>query len=192
MNEEMKKLQRQLERATARGVDGESELDPQTARLRDAWTALGRLLEAATADAPSLDRWAQRPPFRPRRWLVPATAALAASLLVAALAAWMWRAGNMPEKPGTAPPAATFATVKSPARQQTAETVAQRSAQVQNPRQPEPADAPAWDDALDERLAQVGQQVVRFQQDWTSQVAARAVLQYELDQVRADLTENNL
>ena len=47
MNDAMKALERQLELATARDGARETDLDPETARLRDAWTTFGRLLEAA-------------------------------------------------------------------------------------------------------------------------------------------------
>ena len=47
MNEDTKKLEEQLERATAEGGRMDDSLDAETAALREGWLALDRLIETA-------------------------------------------------------------------------------------------------------------------------------------------------
>ncbi len=118
MNAEWKELQRQLEKATAPGDVQPGQLDPETARFREAWTAFGRLLETAQPrQAPPLARLKQRPPSRSRHRLLAVAVALAASLLLCAAATWIWRATVGPARPGMAPHQTAEQAPKAPSRQ---------------------------------------------------------------------------
>ncbi len=85
MNDESKRLQEILERATASGDQMPADLDAETSSLREGWLALGKLLEdAQVASGQSLDRWQVTLRPAPQRWRLAVVAAVAASLLVAA------------------------------------------------------------------------------------------------------------
>lgn len=193
MSDKSPELMRKMEQATARAGAPQSELDAETAQLRDAWTALGRLLEtAAPLQGPPFGRWSRRPPSRRRYWLLTVAVALAASLLVGAVATWMWRAAGSSGRSGTTPQTAQ-SDVKVALPQKVVKTPVRRPIQAPSQQQAAPSESePKWDDSLDEQLAQVGRQVISVQQDWTSHAVARAVIQYELEQVQEDLGGNNL
>jgi len=175
-DDDLKNMQRSLERATAAKDAPQVGLDSQTASLREAWLAFGRLLEAAqpSTELP-LDRWKTTPPpARNRRWILPAAAVLAASLLVGVVAVWMLRATNQPQGAGPAP-----------------EQMVATSNHVAAPMREQPAAAPAvegseWDDSLDEQLAQAGRQVAYAQQDQFPGADTFGLVQYQIEQVRAE------
>jgi hypothetical protein len=183
MNDALNELQRQLEQATARDGAQQAPSDPETAALREAWTALGRLLAAAQpAEQTLLDRW-KRPPSRPpRRWFRSPAVGLAVSLAVCAVAAWAWWGCGVPRPAKT--PAQHAARSASPPLA-SPKVVAQRPAQSS-------INEPQWDDTLDEQFARLGQRVIRVEQDWTSQAVAHAVKQYEREQVRQDVSGDRL
>ena len=188
MNDPLKKLEQQLERATARGRCDDGELDPETAQLREAWTALDRLLTAVEPDSQSaLGRWSRPPTSRPRRrFLLPAVA-LAASLVVGAAATWMWWGAGLPG--GDAPQTARSDAGRA-APEPTVVTKAPANAVAPAASAHDPN--PKWDDPLDEQLARLGQEVIRVEQDWGSQAVAHAVNQYQWDQARQDLSGSSL
>jgi len=182
MNDAMKALERQLELATAREGGREAELDPETARLRDAWTQFGRLLETALPpQEPGFEARPARPASRSRRRLVTAVVAVAASLLVGVAATWMWWAARPVGQPVASSQQAVESIAEAPAQGPAAQPGGLAS-----------ASGPQWDDSFDEQLAQLGQQMIRVEQDWASQAVASAVMQYQLEQVRQDVTGNNL
>jgi hypothetical protein len=157
-------------------------LDPETAKLRQAWTALGRLIEAAQPTGHALlDQWKQPPAARPQRSRRLPIVALAVSLAACAVALWAWRGAESP-RPARAPSqqAATVdraapTTPKVVARTAAASTV-----------------EPQWDDTLDEQFSRLGQRLIRVEQDWTSQAVANAVRQYEWEQVRQSVSGDRL
>ena len=182
MSEDLENMQRSLERATAAKDAPQAGLDPQTASLREAWLTFGQLLEAAQpATELPLDRWQTTPPrARKRRWLLPVAAVLAASLLVGVVATWMLRAANQPQSPGPAP-----------------EEMVATSNHVASPTREQPTAAPAvnglqWDDSLDEQLAQAGRQVAYAQQDQFPGADAFGLMQYRIEQVRAEVQADKL
>ena len=182
MSADRENMQRSLERATAAKDAPQADLDPQTASLREAWLAFGQLLEAAQpATELPLGRWMTTPPpARRRRWLLPVAAVLAASLLIGVVTTWMLRAANQPQSPGPAP-----------------EEIVSTSNHVAAPTREQPAAVPAgngsqWDDSLDEQLAQAGQQVAYAQQDQFSGADAFGLVQYRIEQVRAEVQADKL
>ncbi len=92
MSEELEKLQRLLERATAAEDAPQNEPDPEAASLREAWIAFGRLLEAAQPPAETSLGSRPVPPKRSYRRSWPSAGLLAASLLICAGAMWMLQA----------------------------------------------------------------------------------------------------
>jgi len=181
VSDDLERMQRSLERATAAKDAPQADLDPQTASLREAWLTFGQLLEAAQpATELPLDRWMTTPPARKRRWLLPVAAVLAASLLIGVVTTWMLRATNRPQGPGPAP-------------EQTVAT----SNHVAAPTPEQPTAAPAvngsqWDDSLDEQLAQAGRQVAYAQQDQFPGADAFGLVQYRIEQVRAEVQADKL
>ena len=182
MSEDLKKMQRSLERATAAKDAPQADLDPQTASLREAWLSFGQLLEAAQpATELPLEHWTiTPPPAQKRRWILPVAAVLAASLLIGVVTTWMLRTANQPQSPGPAP-------------EQTVST----SNHIASPTREQPTAVPAvngsqWDDSLDEQLAQAGQQVAYAQQDQFPGADAFGLMQYRIEQVCAEVQADNL
>lgn len=143
MNAESQRLLQQLEQATAAGNVPLPEMDAETAALRQGWLRLTQLLEAAAADEDPKVILA-RPPFSPtspRRKSL-AIAALAASALLLVVAGWMSRNELAPR-----------GAVEQVAQDQPLVPPRERAAHGKSPG-PQTADELAWDDTLDERLAQ--------------------------------------
>jgi hypothetical protein len=181
VSEELEKLERLLERATAAGNAPEKNPDPETASLREAWIAFGRLLEAAK---PSAETWLGsrplRPPQRSYRRFWPAAGLLAASLLICAVAMWRLQATSRPENasPSPAPIASTGVTHSAPATKEQKPTAS--------------ATGPQWDDSFDEQVAQFGRQVIDVQQSsyaWTDNGGA---VQSKIEQIQKDFQDNSL
>ena len=192
MSEEMSKLERTLQRvtalpqATAAPSAPQPEADPHEAALRQTWLSFGRLLEAAEAAAP-----AQRPltlpnyprtvsgPTGRRRWLLATiSVVVAASLLLAAVAAMRWnRAGQQPI--AVAPPHKTIPApaVVVPSR---ASVAHQPSAQ---------AKTSVWDDTIDTQIGQVGRQIALVEHDWRAQADIVDMVQYRLKSVEQEVGE---
>lgn len=201
MNEELKELQRRIELATTAGDLPEDALDMKTRSLREGWLALGRLLEEddAFATEPMPEFW-KMPPAAPqrrfsRRALV---TALAVSLLACSVAAWAWRERQPAKSPSPTPeqtaeivpravePRPTPVPVIAPPTQ-LREAVAEKK-----PSLPANANEPQWDDSLDDQITQVGQEVVRYQQDWLVQAAGLTAIQQGLEKAQEDTNGNSL
>ncbi len=189
MSEDLDKLQRLLEQATAAEGASEDDLNPQTGSLREAWIEFGRLLEAAqpaTYYSPlplgerAGVRAVPRHVARRRRRLLSAAALLAASLFIGVLTAWTLRETEQSMNP-------------SPAQQQTAATKAGDATLVQQNHTAAPtANGPQWDDSLDEQIAQVGRQVIYAQQDLYAGADACGLVQYQMERIQRDLEGNEL
>jgi len=182
MNDELRKLERQLEQATAGRDSPKAALDSQAASLREAWLAFGQLLEAATSTpsaSPGAMPWA--PPRVHRRWLLPAALALAASLLVALTVAWGVRGHGPPAGPGGA-----------------AKELASSGGKEATPA-PEPTGPAllpdvelAWDDTLDSEIASAGRAVVSVRHDWLGRADGSSAVRYGLRQLDEDLRDSPL
>ena len=69
MNDETRKLEEMLERATAPGDQMPGDLDAETSSLREGWLALSKLLEDAQVGSEQpLNRWQVTLRPSPRRW----------------------------------------------------------------------------------------------------------------------------
>lgn len=145
MNDELKKLQHDLELATAADCPPDVPLDPQTASLREGWLLLDQLLQAAYP-----------PPQRPLKIRpvahgstpagggVAVVAVLAAALLVGVTLAWSLTGSGRAHRLASPHPGRT-----DPGQTEHELAVAD----------------PTWDDPLDRQLAEVGRQIVYLQQD---------------------------
>ena len=190
MNDDLRKLERQLEQATAGRDAPRAALDPQTASLREAWLAFGQLLEAATstpAASPGAMSWT--PPREHRRWLVPAALALAASLLVGLTVAWGVRGHGPFARPG----GAAIEVASNGGKEATPDPEA-------TPPAVSPADSPAdspaaelaWDDTLDSEIASAGRAVVSVRHDWLGLAEGSSAVRYGLRRLEEDLRDSPL
>ena len=168
MNDELSRLQRQMEEATAADCGPDCPHDTETASLRQGWLAFGELLEAAQpmADEPLQLRPMPRRTARSRR-LAAGIAAVAASVVVAVTLAWSLLGPKQPADPSTPAGGA----------------VASGAAQT---------DELDWDDSLDQQIVQAGQQMVRIQQDWYRPDDAFGSVHDGLEQMEKDIDDNLL
>ena len=203
MSEETKKLEEQLEKATAPGDTIDASLDAETTSLREGWLALGQLIEAAQptsarpplAGPPELQYPAQPAPTPRRKLAGPKTlaalAALAASLLVAALLTWSFVGGlfvNGPQdqqivqdQQNEAPAPATIEKVPAPVLVQDEQKSSDSA-----------GDDLDWDAPLDGEIAAAGQEMLRIQSDWYASDDTSSAIYYRMQQMRQDLNDNTL
>ena len=199
MSEDLERLQRLLEQATAAEGTSADDRDPETVSLREAWIGFGRLLEAAQSPVGAavqlphqLDRLSPLPlgegqgvramprRLRVHRWLISAAALVAASLLIAILAVRGPRATDRAKSP-------------SPAVPQTAAINAAGATLVHQEREAvKTAAEPQWDDSLDEQIAQVGRRMVYAQQEAYAGPDAYEPVRYGIEQMQQDLEGNGL
>ncbi|HUT89086.1 MAG TPA: hypothetical protein VMY37_06305 [Thermoguttaceae bacterium] len=185
MSDELDRLQRQLERATASECSTDGSLDAETASLREGWVALGELLEAAE---PSREQPLElREPLKPGRRTgrkVAGIVALAASLLVGVTLAGKWIRANRPGRPATRSDASLAEIVQADGEQFNPDAGQLETASL--------ADWVDWDDPLDQQIASVAQEVVRIQQDWDQVDGAFGPLYSGLEEMAEELDESPL
>jgi len=191
MNEETRRLQELLERATAPGNQMSDDLDAETSSLREGWLALSKLLEdARVAPDQPLDRWqVTLRPAAQRRWFAVA-AALAASLLIAAGLTLAYRllersdimAPSAPRLAQDGRPLAEPLAVAPEAVAKTTNADARSSV----------ADGLTWDDPLDDEITAVAQAAAWVQQDWYAQTGGLGAIERGLDQIQKDIEDGTL
>jgi len=185
MHDELSQLERRLEQATSRGPVPEPPLDPEAASLREGWRVLAGLLAAADAVAPGPTPLPATPPCAKRRlWVALAVAALAASLLVGAVVAWKVVGDKTPDR--------NIAKVLPPAKTQKQKTQPAATAKQQNPTPAAPVAVPAWDDSLDESIAQARQELIRVQQDWHAIGGASLPVSTRLEEIEQELNKSTI
>ncbi len=189
---ETQELQRSLEWATASTAAPESGMDPQTAALREAWTARGRLLE--TAETPMDPLLIRRPDPRlaARRWL-PVGAGLAAAL-VAIVCATVWIA-LAARRADTSPPESQVVVQPSRLQSGAGETPApQDVANLKSGPSGSTSASPeaAWDDTVDDEIAQVGKNLIGVQQDWHACAGALDLVWCQLERIQAEVETGQL
>lgn len=193
MSDDTKKLEEQLEKATAPGDTLDAVLDAETTSLREGWLALDRLIEAAqpsSARRPELQFPAQPQPSKNGKHAaakkLAALATLAASLLVAALLTWSFVAGRQDQKivkdqPNEAQSPATVEKVPAPVLVQDEQTSGDSSGEDLD-----------WDASLDGEIAAAGQEMLRIQSDWYASDDTSSAIYYRMQQMRQDLGDNTL
>ncbi len=199
MSNELDKLQRALEQATAEGDRPVAGLDPQTAELRKAWMAFGQLLETAgPAGGESLAWLAMPPSARRHRGLVATLGTLAVALLIGVGTTWMWRtAFRWASSRSPLPPAVAAMTKGSPIavvpKVAAAPAVARRSAATGKVQPAGPTTSKAsWDDPLDAQFAEVGQDVVRVQEAWSAGPRSLDMVWYAVEQAQQEVEKGSL
>jgi hypothetical protein len=175
MSDETERWQRQLEQATSRPTAPAGTWDAETEQLREGWTVLGRLLEAADAD---FDEQALlvcvQGRRRPHQWYWLGATALATSLLLAVSAAWLWsRSVGQPGAPAV-PEVAGSPTGASPQKSATTADTAD-------------AKYLGWDDAWDEQLAQVDQTLVALHSWSDPSDASFLIVDQQLQQISQEM-----
>ena len=173
--EDTKKIEEQLEKATASGDTLDAALDAETTSLREGWLALGQLIEAAqppSARSAQLQYPTQAAPLQRRKLLGRKTlttlAVLAASLVVAAI-------------------------VTRSFVEDQADAVKDRPQITQVERSTTDTDGIlAWDSSLDTEIAAAGQEMLRIQADSYASDDTSSALYYRIQQMQQDLSNNTL
>lgn len=203
MNDETKRLQEMLERATAPGDELPEDLDAQTAALRESWLALSKLLtDAQSATSEPWEDWLVTPRptrhWRPVRWAI----AVAASLLIAAGLAVAYRLQNGGD--GVRPNPPTIARdIHAPATvvEQTPATVVEAlpatavapAAEIRPDTQlAAGSDEFEWDDTLDDQITTLAQATALVHEDWYAQAGKLNALGQALDEVKKDIEDGTL
>jgi len=185
VSDELDRLQRQLERATASECSTDGSLEAETASLREGWLALGELLEAAE---PSREQPLKLPePLKPGRLTrrnVAGIVALAASLLVGVTLAGKWIRANRPGGPATRPDASLAEIVQADGEQFNPDAGQLETESL--------ADWDEWEDPLDEQIASVAYELVRIQQDWDQVDGAFGPLYFGLEEMAEELEQSPL
>jgi hypothetical protein len=180
--------QRALEQATATGDLPAERLDAETASLREAWLALGEILEAAQPpnsvsplaleEGPGVRVVAPRTRLRWSRLL--AAGALAAALLLAVAAIWTL-GSSRPQDNSDKVPKPMVANNHQGARSPGA--IAKGGAT---------ADLPRWDDSFDEQYEQLSWQMLCAQENQVFRTDAFGRAQYRLEQLRETIQADSL
>jgi hypothetical protein len=184
MKNNLGKMQRLLEEATAAGDAPADKLDPETAPLREAWLAFGEMIEAAQPPSVNYPLPLEEGPgvrtvhSHSRRRLL--AAGLAASLLAGLVTVWMLYGPNRQENP--APTTETMAATDRPVA----------SSVHENAKSEATADEPQWDDKLDEQFAQVGWQMTCVRQNQTFRTDAFGLVQYRVEQFSKAIQADSL
>ena len=180
MSNELKKLQQQLERATAAECPSDAAQDAETASLREGWVALGQLLEAAHSGFAEPLRLAEPPERASRiRFRLAMAAAAAASLLVGVTLAWKLSGNGEPS--GLSRPSQAIAV-----------NVERSVAGPEQARRVPTSNGLEWDDSLDQQIALAAQEVVRIQQDWNHLGDAFSTVHRGLEEMEEDLDQSPL
>jgi hypothetical protein len=199
MIDDLDKLQRMLEQATAADDPPEDEMDPQTARLREAWTAFGGLLRGGpTAAEESLD-WLVTPPVaRPKRQLATRLAAVAAALAIGICVVWIlpavFRSDTAParQKAAVATAARGAAGVNAP-KVAKAPIAAKAIAAVGKKKAVVPAaSATQWDDPIDSQFVEVAQDVLQVRENWSVSTRSLDLVQYAVTQAQQEVEKSPL
>ena len=170
MNDETRRLQEMLERATALGDEVPEDLDAETASLREGWLAFGKLLtDAQPAAGEAWENWQVTPRPVQRRRSLGLALAVAASLLIAAGLTTAYRllegsSGVLPNPPTIAQdnrvPAGTVEESPAAIPQPDAET--RQDLQIAAV-----PDQLEWDDSLDKQITAVAQAAALAREDWS-------------------------
>jgi hypothetical protein len=180
---------RQLEQATApRHAVDSALLDAETAACREAYLALGELLQEAAPDHPPRDALPVEPwqEERSARWATPWLAglgALAASLLLAGAAVW-----QLP-RPHAAQPVAAEPSAR-PHPESAAPVAPAPEPASPASRQAEQAEVLAWDDGWDTQLSQTWYDARMLQEGRSAFDTLRDVAQHNVRQLAEELSSS--
>jgi hypothetical protein len=205
MNQPIDKSQENIELATS-PLRPEQELDAETAALRETWLAWGQLLEACDAGEEPAIAWRTPPaPARRRSWLPLAASVLAASLVVAAALSWTGRPTNrqpavaaLPQPavatPGKGSPAAANQVASAVPKATPIPKSVVNNAVVDKKTVAAAAatQQPQSEEAIDQQIAEVGQQFVAVRQEWSSAPDPFLAAHYTAQAVQHDVDTGGL
>jgi hypothetical protein len=192
---ETQEVQRILEWATASTAPPEPGMDPQTAALREAWIAWGRLLE--TAETPMEPSWIRpaAPRRTVRRWLPLGVGVAAATLAIAAATVWFALAMRRNRAPLPEPEVADVVVQPSRLPQKAGGTPAPQGIadSKRGPSQSTSAKAEiAWEDTFDHEITQVGEQLIGLEQNWRAGAGTLDLVWSRLGQIQEEVETGKL
>jgi len=172
-------LQRRLESITSGHCPRDAPLDAESAALRGAWLALGKLLEASQGEQRRPVPPAPLPAVRRRKkQLLAVVAALAGSLLIAVGIGWHLRRAGPPAASSPASPVSGGLAVNESKPS---------PASPNNDARPLPAPSRKadlkWEDPLDWEIGVAGRATVQAGQDEVASAAGAGLLRYELEEL---------
>lgn len=198
MNDQSRRLQEMLERATAAGNDMPADLDAETASLREGWLALGELLEAAQpASGQSLENWKVTVRPAPRRWPLALVAAIAVSVLLAIGLTLAYRMRDGSSTPQPNPPAMArddrSATGSGAGSSRAVARALPSAARTPNAEQRtlNRSDL-AWENSLDEEIEAVSQAAALVRQDWYAGVGHWSAIERGFEEIKKDIEDGTL
>jgi hypothetical protein len=193
VSDEVEKLERMLQRATAAENVPPDDLDGETSRLREGWLAFGRLLEAAEPLAEVSFRCLPLPRKRSQRRLWSAAGLLAVSLLFCAVAMWILQPPSGAKNASPAPVQIASTSAKRPAPPSPPAPLPRAGEGSSGTAKPAAsASGPQWDDSFDEQVAQLGRQVIDAQQSSSAWADTGAAVQSKIEQIQQEFKDNNL
>jgi hypothetical protein len=195
VNDETKRLQEILERATAPGDEVPEDLDAETAALREGWLAFGKLLAEAqpTAGEP-WESWKVTPrPVQHGRTLR-MVIAVAALLLIAVGLTLAYRlfdgsSGIQPNPPTIAQDDRVPAEIveETPAVSPQPDIEVRQDLQIAAV-----PDELEWDDSLDEQITTLAQAAALVHDDWYAQAGKLNAIGRGLDEIKKDIEDGTL
>jgi hypothetical protein len=197
MTNDLETSLRTLEEATAAGDPPVDRLDPETASLREAWLALGEILEAAQPSASGTVRFPGEKPIVSVRLLEERANARAAYVQ------WRWRSLSAAALLAAAVlvGVATVWTLFGASGQDSVITGPKETASTDHKVTPSTrahcnvksaTDEPQWDDSLDEQIEQVQWQMLCVRENQTFRTDAFGRAQYRLEQFRETIQADSL
>jgi hypothetical protein len=173
-------LQRRLESITSEHCPPDAPLDAESAALRGAWLAFGKLLEASQGEqrqqAPPSPLAVARQSRKKR--LLAAAAALAGSLLIAVGIGWYLRLAGPPAASPLASPSSGGLAVNESKR-----SPAPPSGPTRPLAGPSREANLKWEDPLDREIGVAGRATVQAGQDELASAAGAGLLRYELEEL---------
>ncbi len=159
MNTDNEKLLHQLEQATAADLDSDAVLDEETQALRDSWVAMGDLLDSHQPSTPlPMPQEIATPPTRSHvLWW-----AIAASLMLAASALWIYNQVNQSWTSSTQIAQDSLDTPQDPSPKPQDSTFQPQEPIIEPPTN----DLLAWDDSLDEDISSFNTAVTDLERNW--------------------------
>ena len=189
MNEDIKILEEQLEKATAEGDRIDAALDAETVALREGWLALGRLIETAqhaSGGPPDLQYPAEVAPARRRKGVGLKTLAGLATLAAALLVAAIVTVSFVQDSPDAAKDQPEIAQDERGGKQP---VLAKDTPKLGGA---DADDVLAWDSSLDTEIAAAGQEMLRIRADWYASADTSSSIYYRMEQMRQELNDNTL
>jgi hypothetical protein len=205
---EMERLQRMLEDVTAADRSHTApQGEPEAARLRDAWLAFGRLLDAA--EEAQSGNWnpgsiqqvepRKKQAEKRNRHFGPIVAAAAALIIALGVTFWLTRdirpnGGGGPEVVGGKPkdirPSQVVQQPNVPAPNE--QPVVANNNATKPKQESSAAKTSTWDDPIETQIASVSQEIDSVRQTWQHRTDDVDLVQFRIDDVSVGLSKDEL